>query len=74
MENIESVYLFGLHHGYGPGCGLALYLDAEFVATAFGELLGIVEQWVAVAFGQYDGSSHHGTRQGSASGLVASGL
>ena len=68
------VYLLGRDNAYSPGYGIALYLFAQQIATALGELFGVVEQCVLVVGRQNDRCGIDGTGQTAATGLVASGL
>ena len=74
VEDVDAVDFFGRDHAHGPGQGFALDDGAEGVALAFGELLRVVQQFVAEAGGQDDGGGIDGARQASASGFVAAGF
>jgi hypothetical protein len=74
VEYVEAVDLIGADYGDGPGGCRLFDFFSERGALTFGELLGVVEHWVGVAFGEEYGGSHNGSGQGAASGLVASRL
>ena len=57
VEYVDAVNLFDRGHAYGPSHGVALNHFAQSIALVWGELLGVVEDFVVIV-----GRQNHGRR------------
>ena len=74
VEDVHLVNLLSGDDAHGPCHGLLLDDGAQFVALALGELLAVVQPFVAEAGRQDDGSGIHRPGQAAPAGLVAASL
>ena len=74
---IEDVYLvdfLGSDNADSPGYGIALDYLAQGIAPLLGELLGVVEVWIAVVGREDDSGCIYTASKTTSSGLIATSL
>ena len=74
VEDVDFVDFLRRDDAHGPRQGLPLDDLAQSVSLVLGQLLGVVQQFVAEILRQDDGGGIDGARQTAATGLVAPGL